>query len=36
MSEDKRLLTDDEMAKVTGGVVMEFPDGRTEAIPFGI
>ena len=27
MSEDKRLLTDDEMAKVTGGVVMEFPDG---------
>ena len=27
MSEDKRLLTDDEMANVTGGLVMEFPDG---------
>ena len=27
MTDDKRLLADDEMANVTGGLVMEFPDG---------
>jgi len=27
MSENKRLLTDDESAKVTGGLVIEYPDG---------
>lgn len=27
MSENKKLLPDDEIAKVTGGLVMQFPDG---------